>query len=212
MPIRYSLLDSTGRLAPHAASIKEAVEAALDVIHTYFECDIDVCISYFPGGTNPDLGIGGGSFSPHLLNIFLDTENPKVAHSINAEMLAVLAHEVHHCVRCDRLGTDTTLRDYLATEGLACCFEAELTNSSAPSFIPEELIRLWEDFYLDMEPYLEDCQFDFDTLFLGKSPHRFPRYAGYAVGFGLARKYTVEARHSAATAVHIASDAIIPGP
>jgi uncharacterized protein YjaZ len=190
MSVNLHFLDSAGKLGSLRERVMGAYEAALAEISGHISLPaLDVCISHHPDGCNPELGIGGGAFNCHQLHIYLDAGNPAVENTATEEMLAVLAHEVHHCVRIAGIPEDKTLGAHLVTEGLACQFETEVTGSTPPSFIPPTVIQDWEAHLEAMRPELDSEDFCFDTWFLGKQKDRVPKYAGFAVGYQLAGRY-----------------------
>lgn len=205
MTIKYHFLDSTGQLSPYKEHIHQYVGKAIEVVDGRLEICTDLCVGHEPYHCNPDLGIGGGAFSPSLMHIFLDANNPKLTESIRKELLAVLAHEAHHCARMQSVPEDVTLLDSLVTEGLACCFETEVTGYSAPSFIPSAVLNTSEELMSSMRPLMRDAEFCFDTIFLGKDTETYPKYAGFAVGFELVRRYLLGTGSTAAESVQIAS-------
>lgn len=52
-----------------------------------------------------------------------------------------------------------------------------------------------------MKSILESKDFCSHTVFLGKRPEVFPKYAGYAVGFGLVGNYLAAQQASSAASV-----------
>lgn len=184
----WQILHATGRLRKHEPQISEVLHQAIGLLSGYFDIDLDICVADSPEHSNPILGIGGGAFSSSLLVIFLDPDHTDIRETIAQELLAVLAHEVHHCVRMASV-KDKTLADRLVTEGLACHFETDITGRDLPSFLPTETAKAWQRYLAVMQAKLSDSDFCEDTLFLGASPTTLPRYAGYAVGFGLVEAY-----------------------
>ncbi|MAC34984.1 MAG: hypothetical protein CME38_15495 [Haliea sp.] len=193
----WQILHATGRLRKHEPQISEALHEAIGLLSRYFDIDLDICVADSREHSNPILGIGGGALSSSLLVIFLDPDHAGIRETIAQDLLAVLAHEVHHCVRMASV-KDKTLADRLVTEGLACHFETEITGRDLPSFLPAETAKAWERYFAVMQPKLNDCEFREDALFLGASPTTLPRYAGYAVGFGLVKAYLSCGHRSAA--------------
>ena len=207
--IEYHYLDVTGLLSPFKNILHQYVTEAIDVVGPRLDICADLCISHDPPNCNPEMGIGGGAFSPSLMHIFLDANNPNIEQSIRDEILAVLAHESHHCVRMQKVPDHVTLLDNIVTEGLACHFEKEITGCAAPSFIPDEVLNASRELLRSMRPSLEETEFCFDTYFLGKDTKKYPKYAGFAVGFELVSQYLAKTKSTASEAVYVpASDVL----
>jgi uncharacterized protein YjaZ len=200
--MQIHILDAENHLQAFESQIRESAAHAISSISQYLDLDLDIRFSHDPEHCNPKLGIGGGAFNSGLLHIFLDSSNDNIASSIDNELLAVLAHEIHHCVRMEKV-EDLTLADRLVTEGLACQFEVEVNGNVIPSFLPAARIEAWETYFTGMKSILESKDFCSDTVFLGKCPEVFPKYAGYAVGPGLVEKYLASQQASAATCVQV---------
>ncbi len=206
--MQIHILDAQNRLQPFKSLIRDSAKRAIEQISTRLSPVLDICFSDSPDHCNPELGIGGGAFSPRLLHVFLDPTNDKIVSSIDKELLAVLAHEVHHCVRMEQIA-DSTLADRLVTEGLACHFEVEMTGNASPSFLPVETLQSWDKHFTKMRPIMHGEDFCEGTMFLGKRPGEFPKYAGYAVGFGLVGKYLSSEEVSAAECVTLPTSRFI---
>jgi len=207
--IEYHYLDVTGQLSPFKNILHKYVTEAIAAIDPRLDICADLCLSHDPLNCNPELGIGGVAFSQSLMHIFLDANNPNLEQSIREEVLAVLAHESHHCVRIQKVPDHVTLMDNIVTEGLACHFETEITGCSAPSFIPDEVLNASREHLRSMRASLEDTEFCFETYFLGKDLKKYPKYAGFAVGFELVGQYLAKVKSTASEAVYVpASDVL----
>lgn len=101
--MQIHILDAQNHLQPFESQIRESAAHAVSNISQYLNPGVDICFSHDPEHCNPKLGIGGGAFNPRLLHIFLDARNDNIASSIDKELLAVLAHEIHHCVRMEKV-------------------------------------------------------------------------------------------------------------
>jgi len=172
-------------------------------------CSLDICVSNFPEGVNAKLGIGGASYTESLLHIFLDANNPNLRSSIERELAAVLAHEMHHCARVAEIPLVETLGEKFVIEGLACQFETEITGEEQPSFIPLDLCLHWQDHFAESLQALNSTDFCEETWFLGKNPDQKPKYIGYAIGFGVVGKYLRHANLSAAQAYAVPAEEIL---
>jgi len=203
MAIIHHLLNSTGRLDPYLQLIEEQLVSAIRSVSVHLSLEADVCVSHNPGHTNSDLGIGGGAFSSNLMHIFLDADHIDIESTIRQEILPVFSHEAHHCKRIETIPDDCSLVASLVTEGLACHFELDVAGGCKPSFIPEHVFTRADEYLVQMEPFLEDADFDYDTYFFGKTLGQYPKYAGFAAGFALVGRYLKSKSLSAAQAVAV---------
>ena len=208
MTYNLHILDSSRALENHTANIERAFELALDYVAPHVSINVDICVSHYPGHTNPKFGIGGGAFHPNLINLFLDAENTAFLKALDNELPFVLGHEIHHCLRMRSIPDDLTLADSLVTEGLASVFERELRGDD-PSFIPAAVLEQWQGYLERMALLLRSEDFCFDTLFLGKHPEQFPKYTGFAVGYGLISEYLSLTGQTSVDAASIPSEYVM---
>ena len=99
MAIIPHILNASGHFDPHIDLLEVQIELAIRAVSEKLSLDADVCINHSPAHSNPVLGIGGAAFSPNLIHINLDARHENFDSAVNVELLAVLAHESHHCKR-----------------------------------------------------------------------------------------------------------------
>ena len=209
MKIQHHILDASNVLSPYRELLDSNLECLITQISDLLPVRaLDICVSNFPEGTNPELGIGGSSYTESLLHIFLDANNPNLQSSIESELAAVLAHEMHHSARLAEIPLVETLGEKFVIEGLACQFEKEITGEERPSFIPLDLCLQWQEHFANSLPVLNSTDFCEETWFLGKDPDQKPKYTGYAIGFGVVGEYLRRTKLSAAQAYAVPAEDI----
>ncbi|MED5610073.1 DUF2268 domain-containing putative Zn-dependent protease [Pseudomonas sp. JH-2] len=112
----------------------------------------------------------------------------------DADLLAMLGHELHHCARWSGPGYGRSFAEALASEGLACAFESELRPGYLPFYAAAELPAAIHE---QARRQLAHGQYDHAAWFFGSGPG-IPRHAGYALGLELVRRY--QAEHPGASA------------
>nr|WP_194717409.1 DUF2268 domain-containing putative Zn-dependent protease [Vibrio sp. S9_S30] len=174
----------------------------------YFDLDdVDVTLSPYEKGEAPNSGVGGWAINRYRIEIMLDTNRDDVKSIIAKEVGAVLAHEVNHIERM-KLGLPRdTLAENLVYEGLACHFEQKFNGGVTPSLFPGMEDVCWRNLLEEMEPKLTSKDFNFAEYFFGTDNGRFPKYAGYWVGFNLIAQYIEEHGVTEEIALSLPADA-----
>jgi hypothetical protein len=207
--IRVHILDAGRRLAA-VDEIRSTVEATCERAGTLLDLhDVDVVVYENRWGVIPELGCGGTSPGPHIAMISVDP-GPAFDARWRTELGPTVAHELHHCKRFRSSGSyGSTLREALASEGLAQHFEATFRGSPPPYAIASDhdLTALWDRAIAE----LDAVGYSHASWFFGGDG--IPRWAGYAlawakVGQGLAR---VGSNAAAAWAIP-AADLVVDEP
>jgi uncharacterized protein YjaZ len=189
MSLQKHFLNSSGTISSFKNEIDSAIEHSFAMINQKLAIDkLDIVIQNSPNNTIPELGIGG--FSPDGYTIFLslDLGHPQINQTIQNEILKTLAHEAHHCARWRGPGYGTTLFEALVTEGLADCFQMEISGENQPIWTTalnkEELeimtIKAKKEYWL---PY------NHSSWFFGSNEAKIPRWTGYSLGYSIVKNY-----------------------
>ncbi len=190
MAINISMLNATGMLDKYTSLIEDKIQDSLDKIRDYFAIDcIDITVTPFHKGDESPSGIGGYSLSPYRVELLLDCDRDDLDEIIDNELLSVLAHEIHHSIRIGLGIPSETLGQQIITEGMACHFELTVTGGKVPSLFDDLKDHDWQVLLEQMRPLLNEKNQSVNKYFLGAEPDRFPRYAGYWVGFNLISRY-----------------------
>lgn len=196
---------------------KALMDAALTKIQRDLEAPpVPVAIQAGSVRTIPDVGIGGVTdpSSGHI-KITMDHRSPVGPRRLLTVWLPLaLAHELHHAKRVlDGPGYGTTLLEAMVTEGTAEAFVRE-TFPDAPSIPwvrplgPSEEREVWERAQREGDEPDDGVQHD-SWFFGGRG---LPRWAGYKLGYAIARAYLE--RHPDASAAELAvisPDEIVSG-
>lgn len=197
MAIIISMLNATGKLSKYTSLIENKIQYSLEIIRDHFAIDgIDITVTPFHKGDESPSGIGGYSLSPYRVELLLDCDREDLDRVIESELLAVLAHEIHHSIRIARGIPSETLGQQIITEGMACHFEVVVTGGKVPSLFDKLKYHDWRALLEQMKPLLDKKNQPVNKYFLGSEPDAFPKYAGYWVGFNLISRYLEKYRIS----------------
>lgn len=188
MTIDLHLLNARGKLEPLRERVESVFSRGVEAISALLPVsNIDVIVR--AGPAIPEIGIGGYTFAADLLRLTIEPDNPNLLMDFDTKFLAMLGHEIHHCMRHDGPGYGRTLGEALVSEGLACHFEAELLGSAVPFYAVAldgsalEAMRARAHLELKSSPY------NHDAWFFGSSELGIPRHTGYALGFSIVAQY-----------------------
>ncbi|WP_264775756.1 DUF2268 domain-containing putative Zn-dependent protease [Deinococcus aetherius] len=169
-----------------AAEVREVAEAALVRHAGRLGLDeVDVAL-YVTPWTLPETGVGGYAPLPHWVQVTLTPGNPNFTECWRTEIPATLAHELHHARRWRGPGYGRTLLEALVSEGLAQHFEVEERGEPPPYARPlTDLGALWSRARAE----LDTPTYDHNAWFFGSEAAGLPRWAGYALGYELVRRF-----------------------
>jgi hypothetical protein len=185
-------------------------DAARDLVPPLRAERIDVLV--VPGTRLiPDWDCNGYADGPWRITITVDPAcDGREKRPLEAQLRAMLAHELHHAMRSRGPGYGSTLGEALVTEGLAECYEEEV-GCPTPNYAVAvggpalaELARLAKD-------ELWSDGYDHPKWFFGsKTDATFPWSGGYSLGYVLMRRWLEQAGLSASAAVSVAAREILP--
>lgn len=130
-------------------------------------------------------GLGGRTFGPAMVEIYIDPGLPDLALRMAERMPALVAHELHHAMRWRGPGYGSTLLEAMVSEGLADHFAVELLGTAPPPWC-DAFPHTQTDAYLD----LARAEFDASTYaherwFFDAGLPQLPRWTGYTLGWRL---------------------------
>jgi Predicted Zn-dependent protease (DUF2268) len=212
MSLKLVPLDAGHEFAPgRLDSIVGWLEgAARDVVPPLQAEHIDVLV--VPGkGLIPGWDCSGYAHGSWRITITVDpTCDGREQRPLDAQLRAMLAHELHHAMRSRSPGYGSTLGEALVTEGLAQCYEEE-AGCPTPNYAVAvrgpalaKLARLAQD-------ELWSDEYDHSQWFFGnKADAAFPWAGGYSLGYVLVRSWLERAGVSASVAVSVAAREMLP--
>ena len=210
MPCSLHVLNADGRLTAWLPRIQSAFDRGLSVVSTRIPVGhVDVVVYDDPDNVVPELGMSGFCTSPRRMYLPLDTRHPALAGTFESVFQAFLAHELHHCARRHIPGFADTLAQALVTEGLACCFEAELPGGVVPLYATRvqgsDLARVQ-----DLATAVLHAPFvGWDDWFFGARAPEIPNHAGYSLGYGIVSNWLRRTGTTAAEACGVDAEQVL---
>ncbi len=134
MAVNFHILQSSGILS---GAMHDQLQSVL--IETSNQCDekltlsnVDVVVMNVPRNTIPRIGINGFSYDAHQIVLSIDSNHEFLKANFEKTIAAILSHELHHSARSLARGNShsQTYGGSLVAEGLACCFEEEMCNTT----------------------------------------------------------------------------------
>lgn len=159
--------------------------------------DVDVVVFESAWAVIPRLGVNGNSFHPHKIEVIYDSAHPYFSAHVEAEIGAVLVHELHHHARGEKYGR--SLGERFVAEGLACCFEEEC-GFETPFYAIECKGDALHGFASRALPLLDRKDLNFNNWMFGhfdKTDGEFPYQCGYSLGYALVKAWLTHTNSSA---------------
>ena len=208
MPLKLTILDSSERLVVLRDQIEHAYALSVERITSLLPVDrVDVVVQ---AGARviPEFGLTGYSPDAHTAFLTVNPSSPNLLPDFQANFLAILGHELHHCMRHRGPGYGNTLREALVSEGLACLFETELRAGKPPFYCTSVSKEHLGTLIARMSGELDSSPYDHSGWFFGSIDRKIPRHAGYCVGFEAVARYAGAKGKSAAQLWGVESNAI----
>ena len=193
MNVLLHILNASGALDLVAKLIEDECAKSLKKIADKLPISgVDVVVYDNPQRVIPEVGIGGYSPSAHLVFISLDAKSSTLTKIIREQFKRTLAHELHHCIRGRNPGYGKTLLEALVSEGLADHFDLEVNGTSPQPWCTalrkEDIVM----FSKRAEREYTAKDYNHRAWFFGSNIKEIPRWAGYALGYDLVKKYLVQ--------------------
>lgn len=185
--INVHILTASGSLSAFEERIQNRAQKAIQAIKSKIPLpNVDIIIADNPAGTIPHLGIGATTYSPNLVFISMDPSF-KNFDKVLEELVRTLAHELNHSARWEKIGYGKTLLEALISEGLADCFDEEVTKGK-PQAWSKALDEAQVKRFLKLaEKEFDNKKYDHMKWFFGSG--KFPNWTGYSLGYFLVKKY-----------------------
>lgn len=204
-------MSQAGSLVSVQAVVEEEVARTLDAVRPLLGVrDLRISVVADPSGVIPEIGLGGFNPSDEEVRLFADPAWPNLEAVLRAELLSILAHEMHHAMRRRSVGYGSTLFQAAVTEGLADHFALEVEPRDPPPWstaLADEELADWTSEVLSRT----SGGYDHGAWFLGTDPS-IPRWTGYAVGFDLVGRFRDGDPRSASELVGEPAASFLPPP
>jgi hypothetical protein len=203
MKLHLHFLEAEGSLAHWRCAIQTQAASVADRISKIVPLEfhrhpVDVVIQYLPDETIPELGFGGSCYRRGLVTINLDPGTTGFEdHLAKGVFDRTLAHELHHAMRWGACGYGQSLGEAIVSEGLADLFSEIATGVSAPPWSNALTNGDWRTLLDRAERERDRQDYDHAAWFYGTG--ELPRWAGYTIGYHLARLYNQDAPEVATT-------------
>ncbi len=141
-----------------------------------------------PSMVIPEIGVGGFNPNSSEVLLWIDSEFPGIANSINTELGPQLSHELHHAMRRRSVGYGSTLGQAIISEGLADHFSIEVSGIDPPLWskaLSDSELSNWISIASDS---WTDDNYNHGAWFVGTSKD-IPRWTGYSIGYRLVEDY-----------------------
>ncbi|MEQ9570289.1 MAG: DUF2268 domain-containing putative Zn-dependent protease, partial [Longimicrobiales bacterium] len=142
-----------GGLTEHRSIIEAEVGRTLELARPLIGVsDLRIRIVDDRSGVIPEIGMGGFNPNGSEVLLFGDAMRPDIATVLREELMAQLAHEMHHAMRRRAVGYGSTLLAAAVSEGLADHFSLEIAPGPPPiwaSALDEEELTRWTLAVLD---------------------------------------------------------------
>ena len=201
MPCVLHILNADGKLSPWIERIKVAFAATSTLVEARLPVGpVDVVVYNDAEYVVPELGMSGFCTSPRRMYLPLDIEHPDLPAHFEGVFQGFFAHELHHCARRAVPGFADTLAQALVSEGLACCFEAELPGGRVPMYATRVSGQGLQAARAKANPELHAPLPGWGAWFFGESEPDIPRHAGYSLGYELVSQWLRKHGQTAAEA------------
>lgn len=204
------LLNADGSLDRWETRIRAAFEDALKRVSAHLPIGaVDVIVYNDADYVVPELGMSGFCTSARRMYLPMDVENPVLPERLEQVFQGFFAHEMHHCVRRRISGFAETLGQALVTEGLACCFEAELPGGIVPIYARSSSGRSLDTIRSRAAALLDQPFSGWAEWFFGEREADIPRHAGYVLGYELVSAWLKRSGQTAAACVTVDAAEVI---
>lgn len=199
--IKYYIANSTGELDKLEPLIVNSLDKVIPIVKKELKAhQIDIIFISAAGLAIPEYGIGGNSPGPNHVYVSFDPKSDKITQE---RLESTLLHEIHHCMRWRDPGYGETLGEAMITEGLACLYEEQHSNSP-PIYATVELL---EGQIAAAESQLHSKQYNHSEWFFGTGDTK--RWFGYTFGYNACKRYSQETVRGAADLVHMSASEIL---
>lgn len=183
------VIENQPELDPFRSSITQLVTEANSAIQQLMPIDhVTIRVASNPQGSIPEIGIGGFNPNANEVLISIDSGFNNLEASLEAELPAMIAHEMNHAKRRRSVGYGNTLSQALISEGLADHFSVEVTGISPPRWSVAVQGQELQDLIGTASQTWNESSYGHPKWFFGTT-NEVPRWAGYSMGYKLVNDY-----------------------
>lgn len=183
------VFENQAELDPFRTSITNLVTNANMAIQQLMPIDnVTIRVSSNPQGSIPEIGIGGFNPSANEVLISIDPDFPNLKASLQAELPAMIAHELNHAKRRRSVGYGNTLLQAIVSEGLADHFSMEVTGIPPPRWSIAVQGQELQELIDTASQSWTSGTYDHPSWFFGTTSD-IPRWTGYSIGYKLVNDY-----------------------
>lgn len=192
MPIHIHILTASIGVKPYTMELRAVAKSTIAAVKKLLPIkNVDIVFYDNPGATIDEIGgIGGFTPNAHCIFISLNPRHPHFRRELKNELFFMLAHELHHTIRWQKLVEGDTLLEALVFEGLADHFAMQVTGRKEPSVYSRALTPEQGKIFLEKaRKEWEEPTYDNAAWFFGSIPTVIPRWTGYTLGYDLVAMY-----------------------
>jgi Predicted Zn-dependent protease (DUF2268) len=187
--LKVHILQSDIHLIPYAGEIKKIANDVTKQVKKLlpFRESVDIVIyRYF--ANSPELATSGYTPTGNVVWIYTDPAQKNYKKMLRLQMSKVLAHELHHASRTQKVGTGKTLGETLVFEGLGAHFESEIIDGDPTSFYTQFSGKQLEALSQTAKAEFNNNNYSYEDWFFGNEKRKIPKHAGYALSYWLVAK------------------------
>lgn len=141
--------------------------------------------------TIPQFGFAGYNPGPNEIEIYISDSFEGLTASLERELPAILAHEMHHAQRQRTIGYGNTLFQAIISEGLADHFSVEAIGSNPPPWSTAVSGDRLQELTAIASQEWNNSPYDFEKWFFGTTSE-IPVWTGYSIGYDLVGNYLTQ--------------------
>ena len=189
MNINFTILDAAGKLNKYVNILEEIAKKSINETVNKIPVDNVNIVFYDAKFRNTEgFGFGGYTLTNNLLMIPIDSKFESLEESVKKNLSRLIVHELYHCLRDYSFEGQPTLLESLINEGLADCFEIEISNEK-PSLLDTALNEnQLQKFNEQAKKEYNNKEYNHDAWFFGTTDD-IPKWTGYTLGFFLVKNY-----------------------
>ena len=192
--VKIYVLNANGELDRYIHDLQIRIVDSFELINQKILVDnLDIVFYNNPQKSIPRFGIGARCYTPYTILVALNPKLKKFKELIDTYLGAILAEEIHHCLRWrvfGRLGG--TLFKAMVSEGLGCWFGREVSGIDPLPWciaLDDNLQR--EMMQLAIKEF-DNEYYDRQGWYFGSDKEGIPKWTIYSLGYSLVERYLMD--------------------